>query len=315
MKTSANDKPSDIQRPDWLSREVWPHQIRATVADGNPIAYTDEGTGPTLLLVHDGMWSYVWGQLIQGLKGQFRILTLDFPGSGLSPPGDRPVGLEADSRLLEAFVDRLDLGAVTLLLHDLGGPVGVGLAARRPELVRGMVFAQTFSWPPQHGLLRMMLGLVSSRPATTFDVATNLVFRLTTSSLGLGRHLDRRGRAAFLGPYRKREPRRRFHRMMGAAQREREYLAQMERALETELSSKPALTIYGENNDPFGFQARFKEIFPEAHEMVIPNGNHFPMADDPEGVGERIISWHQREIPALDQTAFDHGARPHSRRA
>ena len=284
------------ERPDWLSNEVWPFQIRTAQIEGTTVAYTDEGRGPTLLLVHDGMWSFIWGQLIELLRDRFRVVTLDFPGSGLSPASASPVTLEGDSRLLESFCDHLSLGELTLIAHDLGGGVGLGFAARRPELVSGMVMSNSFGWPPHVGALRVMLKTMGSRPLTGFDVATNLIPKMSSGGFGVGRHLDKAGRAAFLGPFRNRGPRRRFHDLMGSVMAEIDYLAGVEKALTTTLSGKPLLTIYGERNDPFGFQAKFREYFPDAEEMVIPKGNHFPMCDDPDGFARAVAEWHMRIV-------------------
>lgn len=295
MVHPRDDEPT-IQRPDWLSEAVWPYKVRTAYLDGTPVAYTDEGDGPLLLLVHDGMWSYIWGQVIDRLRKAFRVITLDFPGSGLSPASERPVGLEADSHLLESFIERLDLGPLTLVIHDLGGPVGVGVAARRPAWVQGFVFTQTFTWPPHVRSLRIMLLIMSSGLFTAFNVGTNLIPRLTTSTFGIGRHLDRQARAAFLGPFRDSGPRRRFHTLMGAARSERAYLSRLKTALRTTLSDKPVLTVYGERNDPFGFQATFKEIFPDAEEKVVFGGNHFPMADDPDGFARQLTAWHRKNV-------------------
>lgn len=296
MPPTKNPTRTPIPRPDWLPESIWPYQVKTAYPDGIPIAYTDEGAGPALLLVHDGMWSYIWGQVIALLRENFRVITLDFPGAGLSPQADRPIGLKADSHLLESFVDHLGLDRLSLVLHDLGGPVGLGLAARRPELAQGLVLSQTFAWPPHRWSLRAMLRLVSSRPITALDVGTNLIPRLTATSGGIGRHLDQDARAAFLEPYRQHGPRRRFHTLMGSPLAELEYLADLERALRNTLSDQPALTIYGQYNDPFGFQARFKQLFPHAEEMVVPRGNHFPMADDPSGFAARVKRWHGRNV-------------------
>ncbi len=252
--------------------------------------------GPTLLLVHDGFWSFVWGQVIDRLRDRFRVITLDFPGSGLSPAADRAVGLESDSFLLEAFVDQMALDRVTLVAHDLGGPVGIGIGLRRPELIDGMVLANTFAWPPAHRGLRAMFAIMSSRPITAFNVATNLVPRLSSGNFGVGRHLDNAQREAFLGGLQLRHSRLRFHQLMSSARISGGYLASLETALRTTLHDRPVLTIYGERNDPFGFQARFKEILPHAEELVVPKGNHFPMCDDPDGFAHRIATWHQRLI-------------------
>ena len=285
-----------ISRPDWLSEEVWPFQVRTIDLDGIPIAYTDEGDGPTLLLVHDGMWSYMWGQVIERLSGSFRVVTLDFPGSGLSPDSDRPVTLESDSELLESFVDKLGLTRFTLVAHDLGGGVGIGLAARRPNLVEGMVLTNTFAWPPHVRSLRVMLKTMGSSFMTGLDATTNLIPRLSAGSFGVGRHLDRAGRTAFVGPFQEKGPRRRFHQLMASVMEESDYLMGLERALSTTLAGKPVLTIYGERNDPFGFQARFKEHFPDGEEMIVPKGLHFPMCDDPEAFAERVSRWHTASL-------------------
>lgn len=285
-----------VERPDWLEHSVWPHEVKSTQVEGRVIAYTDEGTGPALLLVHDGMWSYVWGQLIEQLKDDFRVLTLDFPGSGLSPDdGSRP-SLEEDSNLLEAFVDHQSIQKATPVLHDLGGSVGVGLALRRPDFVEGVVLMNTFAWPPQTPSLRAMFKLMTSRPIRSLNVATNLVPRLTTSSSGIGRHLDDAARSTFLGGFEERRARRRFHDLMAAAREETEFLAELEQGLRTTLSGIPALTIYGEKNDPFGFQATFAGYLSDVEEMVIPGGNHFPMCDDPQGVAATIADWHRRKV-------------------
>jgi haloalkane dehalogenase len=285
-----------ISRPDWLSEEVWPFQVRTIDLDGIPIAYTDEGDGPTLLLVHDGMWSYVWGQVIERLSGTFRVVTLDFPGSGLSPDSDRPVTLESDSELLESFVDKLGLKRFTLVAHDLGGAVGIGLAARRPNLVEGMVLTNTFAWPPHVRSLRVMLETMGSSFMTGLDATTNLIPRLSAGNFGVGRRLDRVGRTAFIGPFREKGPRRRFHQLMASVMEESDYLMGLERALSTTLAGKPVLTIYGERNDLFGFQARFKEHFPDGEEMIVPKGLHFPMCDDPQGFAERVSRWHKASL-------------------
>jgi pimeloyl-ACP methyl ester carboxylesterase len=288
-----------IERPEWLPRDVWSYEIQSVVVDGTPIAYTDEGTGQVLLLIHDGMWSYVWGQLIGALRGRFRVVTLDFPGSGLSPESSaHPPGLNGDSMLVEAFVEKLGIEKATVVAHDVGGAVGVGFAARRPDVVDGLVLVNTFAWPPHVASLTTMFRVMTSWPVRALNTGTNLVPKLTSGKSGIGRHLDAPARQAFLGGFRDRATRHRFHDMMAAVRNETDYLAQIEESLSSTLSEKPALTIYGEKNDPFGFQEKFAEYLTDVEEMIIPGGNHFPMADDPQGVAQRIASWHEEKLQA-----------------
>lgn len=292
----TNKAEHKIRRPEWLDESVWPFEIRAAKVDGNDIFYTDEGNGPPVLLVHDGMWSFVWGQLIAELRQSFRVITLDFPGSGLSPKSNHVAGLEADSHLLESFVDHLGLSGFTLALHDLGGSVGLGMAARRPDLVNGLALVNTFAWPARRSSLRRMLKVMSGRLMTSINTSTNLIPRMTSGRFGIGRHLDTQAKAAFRGGFIARESRMRFHDLIRSALMEEEYLGWLETQLSETLANKPALTVFGEKNDPFGFQETFREHLADLEEMVVPGGNHFPMADDPHGLAERIAIWHSGRV-------------------
>ena len=125
----------ELDRPHWLPRSAFPFQVRFAEIDGKRIHYIDEGSGPALLLVSAGQWSFMFRDVILRLRGQFRCLTLDFPGSGLSPNApDHSVG--ANARILEGFIDALDLQDVTMVVHDAGGPAGFLVATRRPERFR-----------------------------------------------------------------------------------------------------------------------------------------------------------------------------------
>jgi haloalkane dehalogenase len=294
MTRSDVDKHT-ITRPSWLTEEVWPFSIKSAIVDGSPISYTDEGRGPALVLVHDGMWSFLWGDVIRRLRTGFRVITLDFPGSGLTPAGvSSRVGLESDSRVLEGLIDHLGLTEMTLVVHDLGGPVGLGLATRRPGSVTALVAVNSFAWPPRVGSLRMMLRVMASSPMRWLNTSTNVIARATSSRFGVGRQLSREARRAFVAPYRDDGPsRRRFHTLMGSVRSEGQFLAGIEQALNTSLNHLPVLTVFGQRNDPFGFQPEFERIFPDTTSVVVPGGYHFPMCDDPDGFATAVIGWHE----------------------
>ncbi|HLX57674.1 MAG TPA: hypothetical protein VKR83_11670 [Ktedonobacteraceae bacterium] len=46
---------STIQRPQWLDEQLYPFQSHFVGIEGNRIHYIDEGSGPTLLLLHPGV--------------------------------------------------------------------------------------------------------------------------------------------------------------------------------------------------------------------------------------------------------------------
>ena len=69
-------------------------------------------------------------------------------GAGPSrAPEGRHLDLGAISRTLESFVRALDLRDLTLVLHGLGGPVGLGIAPRLHDRIRALIVAESFGWP------------------------------------------------------------------------------------------------------------------------------------------------------------------------
>jgi len=71
---------------------------------------------------------------------------------------------------------------------------------------------------------------------------------------------------------------------------------QLNEALAGPFRRLPLLTIFGERNDPLGFQPRWKQLFRDASQVVVSKGNHFPMCDDPDLVVFSIREWHRERV-------------------
>jgi len=280
-------------RPDWLTWSAFPLQSRFGDIDGKRIHYIDEGSGPALLFVSAGQWSFMFRDVIVRLRGRFRCLTLDFPGSGLSPdaPGhDQSVA--ANARILEAFIDALDLQDITMVLHDVGGPLGLSIVAEHAERFRGLVLSNTFGWPlAGYPVVRRMLWVVTSRPSRAFNTLTNVLARLTATPYGVGRKMGRADRRVFLGPWRSRSSRRATLQVLAGVLRIDPLMAGVERSLLTTPADLPVLTLFGRRNDPYGWQDRFQQIFPGATAVRIADGRHFPFNDDPDRYSAAICDW------------------------
>ena len=241
------------------------------------------GLGPTVLLVHVGFWSYVWRDVIAELAPLRRCVALDAPGSGLS---ERVVGADTDldvaSRAIGAVMDELTEPFV-LVVHDLGGVAGLAAAATRPGVLRGLVVVNSFAWRPSGIPFRSMLAVVGSSPMRELDAWTGLLPRVSSTRLGVGRHLTHDDRRAFRAGL-DRHARRSFHRYMRSARTSDAVYAAVADALEGPLRDIPVQTVFGQRNDPLRFQPRWKQRFPEARQVVVPRGNHFPMCDAPATV-------------------------------
>jgi haloalkane dehalogenase len=273
-----------------------PFEARTLSLPGGEVSYVDQGAGPVLLFVHAGMWSFIFEPAIERLSVDHRCITLDFPGFGRAVHTTADLGVREQSTVLEQFIDHLDLRNATLVAHDLGGPVGIVAAGHLPDRFSGLILANTFAWTPDTLGLRTMFQIMSSRPMTAFGTATNLVPRLTATSFGVGRHLDSAGRKAFLEPYASRNARRRFHLTMRSAFTDPVFTDEAADLAAGPLNALPVLTIFGEKNDPFGFQRRHAATFPDHEGHIVETGNHFPMMDAPDQFADWIRDWHARKV-------------------
>ena len=284
-----------IARPDWLPFERWAFDTSVLSTPARRIAVTDVGSGPTLLFVHVGSWSFIWRDMLVDLSRQYRCVTLDAPGSGLSTQPDEPVSLQGAGDAIRAVIDALDLHGITLIMHDVGGPTGLTAASERPERIAGLVALNALGWKPVGAALRAMITVMGSAPARTSGGVTGWSARLSASSFGAGRHWDSTDRAVFLAGL-DRSARRNTHRYIKALRQENDLLCRVEAALHDEFAGLPLLTVFGSRNDPFGFGKRWKQLFPHAEQHIIAGGNHYPMGDDPHRVAEWIRHWHTTQV-------------------
>ena len=122
-------------------QNTWPYRARYSRAPGFAMHYVDEGKGETLLFLHgEPTWGYLFRHQIAVLKEHYRVVAPDHMGFGKSEtPDDRTYFLQDHIDNLEAFVLDLDLRDITLVMHDFGGPTGMGLAIRHPDRIKRVI--------------------------------------------------------------------------------------------------------------------------------------------------------------------------------
>ncbi|WP_233251872.1 alpha/beta fold hydrolase [Limnohabitans sp. Jir72] len=90
---------------------------------------------PVVVLVHGfGASLQTWDAWARGLSQTHRVIRLDLPGSGLSPPD--PANDYTDARslqLLLSLLDALDVSRASIVGHSMGGRIAWTFAAKHPE--------------------------------------------------------------------------------------------------------------------------------------------------------------------------------------
>lgn len=139
--------------------------------------YVDVGSGEPIVMLHgDPTWGYLYRNFIPPLAQQRRCIVPDHMGMGKSAvPQDRSLyRLGQHMSNLEALLLHLDLHNITLVLHDWGGPVGLGFATRHPERVKRLVLMNTWAFAPwPGGPFPRLLELIRSERGEAFVLKKN----------------------------------------------------------------------------------------------------------------------------------------------
>jgi haloalkane dehalogenase len=283
--------------PSWLDDRLYPFQSRYVEIDGNRVHYVDEGTGPTLLFLHSGpSWSFIYRNFIVGLRDRFRCVALDYPGFGLSTAKeDYGFSLAEHSEIVERFIQKLDLSQVTMMVHDAGGPIGLGVAVRQPDLFKALILTDTFGWalsdhnPSVVRRLKFVSGAVFGFFNQTFNLLPWIVATFATRR----RKLSKAERTAYTKAFPTRASRRRIQTLFRDLYVQEDYMRGVEQGLKHHLKDLPVLLMYGENDAAVqaGFMSRFENIFPHHRSILIRGEQHFPHEGAPDEMIAVIRDW------------------------
>lgn len=283
-------------RPAWVNDELFPFESRFADVGGAQVHYIDEGQGPVFLCLHGNpTWSFLYRHIVRGLRDRFRCIAVDYPGFGLStaPPGYGYTAAE-HARVLEGFVDHLDLRDVTLMVQDWGGPIGFWVATRDPERFRAFVIGNTWAWPISGDRAAKWFSrtLGSAVPGGLLvkraDILTNVLMRD-----GIKRKkLTVDERFMYKRPHPTPESRVPLHVMPREILAARDLLTEVEDGL-GQLAGRPALIVWGDKDPAFREpqRLRWERTFPNHRTEILRGASHFIQEDAPDEIVAVIKEW------------------------
>lgn len=99
---------------------------------------------PTIVFSNSlGTDSRIWDDVVSGLGDDYNVLLYDKRWHGLSDPSPRPVRMDDFISDLCGLLDKLGIRNAVLCGLSIGGIISIGLASRRPDLVRGLILCNT----------------------------------------------------------------------------------------------------------------------------------------------------------------------------
>lgn len=282
-------------RPSWVDDDLFPFESRFVRIDGHTVHYVDEGSGPTLLLLHGNpTWSFLWREAICALRNDFRCIAIDYPGFGLSVPraGYRYLP-EEHADVVTGFVDTLGLRDVTLVGQDWGGPIGLAVVQQRPDVFDRLVLVNTWAWPVNGDLhFEAFSRIVGGLPMRVLVRQFNLLVNMFIPT----GHRRRRPTAAEMAHYRSAldspERRQACAVLPGRILGSRTFLRDVETGL-ADIAHLPTLIVWGDADVAFRAQERerLESTFPQHKTVIVEGAGTYVESDAPEEFVTAIREW------------------------
>lgn len=127
--------------------------LKTVTVNGHRIAYLDQGQGQPVILIHGfggSMWQWEYQQ--SPLARQFRVITPDLLGAGLSDKPDIEYRPDQLLEFLTGFMDALHIPQATMIGNSMGAGLAIGLALDHPTRVSSLILIDGL---PPHVLDRL----------------------------------------------------------------------------------------------------------------------------------------------------------------
>jgi len=286
----------------------WARGIDSNFVDvcGSRMHFLTGGRGEPILFVHGNpVWSYVWRNVLPHVLGSGFCVAPDLIGMGQSDHPHLRGGFFTQVKYLEAFIDRLKLRRLTLVLHDWGTALGFFYAMRHSGNVRRIVLMESLmkpyaTWNDFPAPLRSTFQMFRTPGAGVDAIVRDNVFIEQLLPKSMFHRLSPAEMDAYRAPFRSPD-----HRMLiwdlandlpiaGAPRPVHDAVATYARWLRN--SGVPKLLIHG---DPGAITSRgdvewARRNLRNLTIASVGRGLHFLQEDQPDAVGRTIAEWCSR---------------------
>lgn len=256
--------------------------------------YLDEGSGKPVIMVHGNpTWSFYYRSLIKTLSPKRRCIVPDHLGCGLSQkPQEASYRLLDHVENLRNLLDYLEVETFDLIVHDWGGPIGLGTALQKPEQLGRMVILNTAAFPSRR--IPGRIALCRAPGIGEFLVRALNGFAWPATWMATAKGLSRETRRNYLLPYdswKNRIAIARFVQDIPLDQDHPSYpaLRWIESKLKV-LEDKPVRLLWGEKDFCFDtvFYREWKERLPHAEATLYPDAGHYVLEDAQPEILEEV---------------------------
>lgn len=264
---------------------------------GHRMNYVDEGEGTAIVMVHGNpTWSFYYRNLVLGLRDKFRCIVPDHLGCGFSEkPQDYDYTLTNHINNLSALIRSLDLKRFHLVVHDWGGPIGIGMAESFLERLDKVVILNTSAFNSK----RIPLRIRACRIPVFGTVAIQgfNAFAGLATSMAVKKRMKPEIKKGYILPYdnwKNRIATLRFVQDIPVSPRELTYKRVKSIEDKLPLLKDKAMRIFWGGKDFCFNDSFYKEWvkrFPDAEAIYYPDAGHYVLEDEGEAILETLQGW------------------------
>ena len=266
------------------------------LSDGVVVHYRDQGdkSAPALVMVHGFSASLIdWEPWVQRLDRNYRIITLDLPGHGLTsaPVGYKP---DADSAIVDELTTRLGAPHFVLIGNSMGGGVALDYAMHHADRLDGLVLVDSAGWPQQ-----TQQGGSGNGPII-FKILRYPIGRALLRGIDISPLIEQGLKSAFVDPKLVTPALVERYAELARAPGHRDLLLQAQSGghsgptvADLAHLKVPTLVMHGQDDRliPFADGQAFARTIPNATLIGYPNVGHVPMEQIPDRSAADLDHW------------------------
>jgi 3-oxoadipate enol-lactonase len=255
--------------------------MRFLKANGLVIHYRDQGRrdGPPLVFINSlGTDFRIWNEVAEILAPDFRIITYDKRGHGLSEPGPDQNDVADYARDLAALLEGAGVGPATIVGLSIGGLIAQEFYHHQPDRVAALVLCDTAAKIGTDEVWDQRIAQVERGGIES--LADSVLERWFTADFRARRSAELAGMRAMLT----RTPRQGYLAACGALKRAdlRPYAGRIE---------APTLCLVGDQDGstPVALVRETASLIPRSRFKIIEGAGHLPNVERPEILAKLVV--------------------------
>ena len=283
---------------------AFPYTSKFIEVNGSKMHYIDEGQGEPILFLHGNPTSsYLWRNIIPYLNTSTRCIALDLIGMGKSDKPNIPYTFIDHYHYVKAFIEKLELKNITLVIHDWGSALGFYYAFEHQHNIKGIAFMEgiykTVKWKALPNTMKRGFKMMRMPFIGWLMISVGNIFIKKLLPKAIIRKLTEEEFAHYAAPYKtlsSRKPLRVWPTQIpfdGHPKNVHECVLQYHHWLkETQipkllLYAKPGLLI--RKKDITWMEANFRVL----KTVFIGKGLHYIQEDTPNEIGTELAAWYK----------------------